>query len=64
MEDSIETINIVFNVIDLVSLELILNINNASKTQNELPIEVNKMIIVVFKVSKSKNSIPKLLLNE
>ena len=58
MEDSIETISIVFNVIDLILLELILNINNASKTQNELPIEVNKIIITVLRLNISKSSIP------
>ena len=58
MEDSIETISIVFNVIDLILLELIFNINNANKTQNELPIEVNKIIIEVLRFNTSEKLIP------
>ena len=58
MEDNIETISIVFNVIDLILLELILNINIASKTQNELPIEVNKIIIEVLRFNTSEKLTP------
>jgi len=58
VEDNIETIKIVFNFIDLILLELIFNMNNANKTQNELPIEVNKIIIVVLRVNISKKLIP------
>jgi hypothetical protein len=38
--------------------------NNASKTQNELPIEVNKLIIEVSKFNISANSIFVLVANE
>ena len=64
IEDNIETIKIVFNFIDLILLELIFNMNNANKTQNELPIEVNKIIIVVLRVKISKKLIPVPLTNE
>ena len=58
IEDNIEMINIVFILIDLILRELIFNMNNANKTQNELPIEVNKFIIKFFKSNISKDSIP------
>ena len=58
IEDNIEIINIVFILIDLILRELIFNINNDNKTQNELPIEVNKIIITVLRLNISKSSIP------
>ena len=64
IEDTIETRNIVFNDIDLILSQLIFNMNNASKTQNELPIEVNKLIIEVSKFNISANSIFVLVANE